>query len=181
MLSARFAEHTGCTRTRALVSSVVALVLIVIVAAQRPFGGAVSLAEDGGAASGNVPGAVAPRSDPSEEPVASPADAYRDPSGDGDDEGGVKAKIGRGDDDDMIETPSGKVRRTSGKSKDEADALSRGLLDRIGDGLGPLIVGGIGDSGTRGVRDVMIHLGAQMLGVGLCVAARSRTALGRRN
>jgi hypothetical protein len=49
-------------------------------------------------------------------------------------------------------------------SKTIADELLNNLLKRIGGGRGPHIVGGIGDSGTRGVRDVMIHLGAQMLG-----------------
>jgi hypothetical protein len=53
----------------------------------------------------------------------------------------------------------------SGRAKEEADELLQGLLTRIGDGQGPIIVGGIGDSGTRGAREVLIHLGAQMLGV----------------
>ena len=51
-------------------------------------------------------------------------------------------------------------------SKTIADDLLKKLITRIGTGRGPIIVGGIGDSGTRGVRDVLINLGAQMLGDG---------------
>jgi hypothetical protein len=51
-------------------------------------------------------------------------------------------------------------------SKTIADELLDSLMKRIGDGRGPIIVGGIGDSGTRGMRDVLQHLGTQMLGEG---------------
>jgi hypothetical protein len=51
-------------------------------------------------------------------------------------------------------------------AKSQADELLAKLHERIGKGMGPLIVGGVGDSGTRGVREVLIHFGAQMLGEG---------------
>jgi hypothetical protein len=48
-------------------------------------------------------------------------------------------------------------------SRQVAEELIATLLGRIGTGQGPVIVGGIGDSGTRGVRDVLVHFGATML------------------
>ena len=48
-------------------------------------------------------------------------------------------------------------------SREVAESLINKLMDRIGNGSGPVICGGIGDSGTRGVRDVLMNLGVQML------------------
>jgi len=59
------------------------------------------------------------------------------------------------------EQPSKHDDKTS--SKAVADELVQALLERIGKGRGPIIEGGIGDSGTRGVRDVLKHLGAVMV------------------
>jgi hypothetical protein len=48
-------------------------------------------------------------------------------------------------------------------AKTIADRLLDDLLKKIGKGRGPIIVGGIGDSGTRGVREVLINMGTEML------------------
>lgn len=54
---------------------------------------------------------------------------------------------------------------TNGKksSKEIADNLLEHFLTRVGDGKGPIIVGGIGDSGTRGMYYSLEHYGVQML------------------
>ena len=79
------------------------------------------------------------------------------------------ADANHSDDDDAVhkssdseyEQPSKHDDKTS--SKAVADELVQALLERIGKGRGPIIEGGIGDSGTRGVRDVLKHLGAVMV------------------
>ena len=43
-----------------------------------------------------------------------------------------------------------------------ADRQRIALLTEIGDGRGPVIIGGIGDSGTRGVHDVLVNFGVRM-------------------
>ena len=49
-------------------------------------------------------------------------------------------------------------------SKEIADGLLKELLTKIGEGQGPVIVGGIGDSGTRGVYEALTHFGVFLLG-----------------
>ena len=51
----------------------------------------------------------------------------------------------------------------TGRARARADSLCNKLRERIGSGQGPIIVGGIGDSGTRGVRQALLNLGAVML------------------
>jgi hypothetical protein len=43
-------------------------------------------------------------------------------------------------------------------------SMRAGLLQAIGRGQGPVVVGGVGDSGTRGIRDILRLFGVQMLG-----------------
>lgn len=55
------------------------------------------------------------------------------------------------------------VSRTRPTSEAIADQLIAALKARIGEGLGPFIVGGVGDSGTRGAHNVLLRMGVQMV------------------
>lgn len=74
-------------------------------------------------------------------------------------------EIALGEEIPEMETPHGEVVAFANRptSKDIADKLINDLIKKIGAGQGPIIVGGVGDSGTRGVRDVLVSLGSQML------------------
>lgn len=166
MLAERIAARTSCTTTRALVVVVVVLVVLLITlkgAGYQVVPEGISSWGQGQGQGGNEAG---PALD-GEYEAAGPNSKVITAT----DENGQQVSIV------IPASPDPKrPRRTSGRSKDEADELAEALRARIGDGRGPVIVGGIGDSGTRGVRDVLQHLGVQMLGVGY-VLAESKDSL----